>query len=66
MALYKLFILHYTSFNKKYNIVILFSKWGQNCNQKLFDNQAPALTERVSEFFADSAISVKLTSSFFF
>ena len=38
------------SFDKKYNIVILFSKRGQNFNQKLFDNQTLALTKRESKF----------------
>ena len=31
-------------FNKNYNIAILFSKWGQNFDQKLHDNQTSALT----------------------
>ena len=31
-------------FTKKYNILILFSKWGQNSDKKLFDNKTPPLT----------------------
>ena len=38
------------SFDKEYNIVILFSKRGQNFNQKLFDNQTPVLAKLESKF----------------
>ena len=52
-------------FNKEHNIVILFSKQGQNFNQKLFQNQIPALTQRESKFSADSVISARPTWSLF-
>ena len=38
--------LYFKVFNKEYKIVILYSKWGQNFKQKLFDNQTPALAKR--------------------
>ena len=40
------------SFDKKYSIVILFSKRGQNFKQKLFANQTSALTKQESKFSA--------------
>ena len=48
------------SFDKEYNILILFSKRGQNFNQKLFDNQTPALTKQESKLFPDRQRACRL------
>ena len=62
-------------FNKKCNIVILLSKWGQNFDQILLDNQRPALLMLqftftvqlcilVWESYVDCNILIMLFSSF--
>ena len=48
-------------YNKEYNIVILFSKWGENFTQERSDNQKTALAKRESKFSVDSVISAEST-----
>ena len=67
--------LYCNVFNKKCNIVILLSKWGQNFDQILLDNQTPALLMLqftftvqlcilVWESYVDCNILIMLFSSF--
>ena len=58
-------LLYCKVFRKEYNIVILFSKCGQHFNQKLFDNEIPALTKQESKFSSDSVISAESTGLLF-
>ena len=58
-------LLYCKVFRKEYNIVILFSRCGQNFNQKLFDNEIPALTKQESKFSSDSVISAESTRLLF-
>ena len=48
-------------YNKEYNIVILFSKRGENFTQERSDNQKTALAKRESKFSVDSVISAEST-----